>query len=473
MDPLIGENCDSMDKRIGDGTNTTPTHPDSNEGAADNNQSGIQNEQEDQLNKPPTLPAQTSNEEHLNTRENETEVEDHDKSRFQIPDDTGQNQTSHPGSDSLANIAAQNQQVQSPSDINLQNSARESEQAGQQVDIGVLLNQQARLIYDYVDQELADFADNIRQSEQHRLQEETVINLIRTEIREDMDRIAETLRTMINSQIQALRLQVEHTHRMNQSNEQQGGQPDNPNIMSSQAKWKLRRNKALKQAMAVTTSTFTGEDGSTYRTWKNSIRREVADLEPDAEQWIDLLEKRTSRTAQKVVKRTKDILMESDPQLALDMIWEALDVRFQYQQEPSQLLIKDLLFGPTISTDTDAIFTFAHDCKLAVEFRKHNPGRLNSLEDKTSLDMMKNRLNLHLQDKWHEYVQTRYNDYARVTFIDFASWIQRQAGIRSNKIRTQLASNPRNQYQENDSRQYLQTNEVQVQDYEMNYPNDR
>ena len=56
---------------------------------------------------------------------------------------------------------------------------------------------------------------------------------------------------------------------------------------------RLHQNKAFKQALAATTSRFNGLDAQEYVEWKRTFQLEVADLQLNSTQVLQLLEART------------------------------------------------------------------------------------------------------------------------------------------------------------------------------------
>ena len=79
---------------------------------------------------------------------------------------------------------------------------------------------------------------------------------------------------------------------------------------------------------------------------------------------MDLLSKRTSGIAQQTIDQISEIQYESSPSLALAIVWDSLDKRFDNHQLPSQRLLQDLVQGPAITTNWQGIFMFAQNCML-------------------------------------------------------------------------------------------------------------
>ena len=65
-----------------------------------------------------------------------------------------------------------------------------------------------------------------------------------------------------------------------------------------------------------------------YSLWKDALEREVADLELDSTQWLDLLKARTKGEAHQVVQEAAYLSLETSPEKALEHAWRYLDNEF-------------------------------------------------------------------------------------------------------------------------------------------------
>ena len=155
----------------------------------------------------------------------------------------------------------------------------------------------------------------------------------------------------------------------------------------------LKCNKVFKQILAARATTFDGKNCLEYKPWKDSLIREVKGLKPDAAQWLDLLEIRTTGTANQLIKDLRVLHLESSPEHALKSAWETLNERYYTKQRPSQHLLQNLLQGPVItSSEPDKLFSFVRSCKMATELMQCNRGLLSSLEEQTTQDTIIRRL---------------------------------------------------------------------------------
>ena len=83
----------------------------------------------------------------------------------------------------------------------------------------------------------------------------------------------------------------------------------------------LKRNKVFKQILAARATTFDGKNCLEYKPWKDSLVREVKGLKPDAAQWLDLLEIRTTGTANQLIKDLRVLHLESSTEHSLNSAW--------------------------------------------------------------------------------------------------------------------------------------------------------
>ena len=167
-----------------------------------------------------------------------------------------------------------------------------------------------------------------------------------------------------------------------------------------------------------------------FKPWKDRLHKEIEDLNLDPSQELEILAKRTSGLAKKVVERTRYLEMECSPERALDQAWNELQKQFQSPYLPSQELLYHLLNGPTITSSThSALFAFAQECNIMAEIQRMNPTSLPSLEEQTTQDQITNRLDGELNIKWHEFKCIQLHSNSTTPFHKFAKWITNQAEV--------------------------------------------
>ena len=123
---------------------------------------------------------------------------------------------------------------------------------------------------------------------------------------------------------------------------------------------RIQQNKAFKQALNATTSTFNGSDAQEYLEWKRAFQLEVSDLKLNSTQLLQLLEARTEREPQQIIKSLRHVKTDIGHDYALQRAWKYLDKRYSTDHSPSQQLMSAILTGPTIKwTDTTALFNLS------------------------------------------------------------------------------------------------------------------
>ena len=194
--------------------------------------------------------------------------------------------------------------------------------------------------------------------------------------------------------------------------------------------FKLKRNRAFKDILASPVLKYDGKNRLGFRPWMDALRRETADLDLEASQWLDLLEVRTSGTALDLVQSARLIQFETSPQQALEKVWEYLDQQFSSPHQPSQQLLRHLLHGARITpSDPTALTTFARHCDSAVYLRRCNPGCLPSLDESTNQLTLFQRLSPDLNYKWQEFRCANFPGKGPIPFETFARWITTQSQI--------------------------------------------
>ena len=167
--------------------------------------------------------------------------------------------------------------------------------------------------------------------------------------------------------------------------------------------------------------------------WKRSLEIETEYLQLTATQWLQLLEARTEGEPNSILMRLRVFQIESDADFTLKRAWECLNERYRTEHSPSQRLMKELTQGGILTqTNTQSLFAFSQNCQSVIHLRQRNPSFLSELNEKTTLDLLIQRLNPHLFTKWQEYRVSHLYQHDMPSFIHFAEWIQQQAAISRN-----------------------------------------
>ena len=70
--------------------------------------------------------------------------------------------------------------------------------------------------------------------------------------------------------------------------------------------------------------------------WKRSFQLETSDLKLNSTQMLQLLEARTEKEPQQIVKNLRYVKIDIGHDYALQMAWECLDQRYSTDHTPSQ-----------------------------------------------------------------------------------------------------------------------------------------
>ena len=96
------------------------------------------------------------------------------------------------------------------------------------------------------------------------------------------------------------------------------------------------------------------------------LQEEVQDITLKPQQWLELLQARTTSYAAILVSKVdckRDLL---SPSKALKYAWELLDKRYKSENEPSQVILQQLTTGgPINASNVYALTDLASDCFLA------------------------------------------------------------------------------------------------------------
>ena len=88
-------------------------------------------------------------------------------------------------------------------------------------------------------------------------------------------------------------------------------------------------------------------------------------LNPAPENWLQMIDLRTSGEAKEIVRSVKEMAIEN-PQEALDLIWEIFEGRYKSNPQAARKLLAKLRGFSEVSTKKiDELWTFALACKQA------------------------------------------------------------------------------------------------------------
>ena len=160
------------------------------------------------------------------------------------------------------------------------------------------------------------------------------------------------------------------------------------------------------------------------------MRREVADLELESSQWLDLLKVRTKGAARQAVQRACDITLETSPAKACEIVWKFLDTAFETTKKPSQSLIAGIINGPLLTlTDLEGLTRFAQDCDSAQCLIESSPNTFLSLNEEMTQERIFDRLSPDMNREWFKYRLEKGHEDGPVSFKIFAKWINVQLKI--------------------------------------------
>ena len=201
-------------------------------------------------------------------------------------------------------------------------------------------------------------------------------------------------------------------------------------IINQNARLANDRGKALNRLLSNKSNIFDGSNPVEFLPWKDSINREVEDLDLSASQLLQLLHARTSGIARVIIEQVKVIQIEASPERALKAAWNNLSKRFLTQKRPVQQLVQDILKGPIITPeDPDAIFIFAQRCINATNLWESFPKVFASLEEESNFNSIIGRLHHNIAMDWHQYRRRQFADHSVVPFTLFAALIDIQSQV--------------------------------------------
>ena len=167
-----------------------------------------------------------------------------------------------------------------------------------------------------------------------------------------------------------------------------------------------------------------------YSCWKEDLKREVADLELEPSQWLDLLKVRTKGAARQAVQRACDLTLETSPAKACEMVWKYLDTAFQTTKKPSQSLIAGIINGPPLTlADLEGLTRFAQDCDSAQCLIESSPDTFLSLNEEMTQERIFDRLSPDMNREWFKHRMEKGHEEGSVPFEIFAKWINVQLKI--------------------------------------------
>ena len=107
---------------------------------------------------------------------------------------------------------------------------------------------------------------------------------------------------------------------------------------------------------------FSGKDASSYLRWKKALKRELHNINPGPEEWLQMLKLRTIDVAAGVVGSVEETSIEN-PQEALQTIWNHFDRRYKSTPKAASKLLNKIQTFPTVSVNNvDKLWDFALAC---------------------------------------------------------------------------------------------------------------
>ena len=159
--------------------------------------------------------------------------------------------------------------------------------------------------------------------------------------------------------------------------------PCNVNDFNESQDFRLSVGKAFRSILNVPSLKFDGKESLEYLPWKRSLEMETEDLKLTATQWLQLLDARTEREPNAILKRLRIVQIESDPKNALRRAWESLNERYRTEHSPSQHLLRDLTQGEVLTqANTQSLFAFSQNCESVLDLRQRIPHFLPELDEK-------------------------------------------------------------------------------------------
>lgn len=110
------------------------------------------------------------------------------------------------------------------------------------------------------------------------------------------------------------------------------------------------RQLALAQIKADTRAErFDGKDAAFFRSWRKALEAEVRELNPTPENWLQMIDLRTTGEAKEMVRSVKEMAIENS-QEALDLIWKFFESRYKSNPQAARKLLSKLQKISDIST---------------------------------------------------------------------------------------------------------------------------
>merc|ERR1712074_53821 len=146
---------------------------------------------------------------------------------------------------------------------------------------------------------------------------------------------------------------------------------------------------------------FSGKDVLEYAPWKKALTEEKRNLQLNATQELQLLESRTEAEPNQLIRDQRILQFGLSPEIALEEAWKTLDKRYKTAHSPSQLLIQKITQGPIIHiNDTHALFSLSIQCRSVISMKETDPTAIQTLNNPGSIDLITNRLDNAIKDKW-------------------------------------------------------------------------
>merc|ERR1712074_445480 len=196
---------------------------------------------------------------------------------------------------------------------------------------------------------------------------------------------------------------------------------------------RLHQEKAFKNLLNATSTKFSGKDVLEYAPWKKALTAEKENIQLNATQELQLLETRTEAEPNQLIRDHPILQFGLSPEIALEEAWKTLDKRYKTPHSPSQLLIQKITQGPIIHiNDTHALFSLSIHCRSVISMKETDPKAIQSLNNPGTIDLITNRLDNALKDKWFDHQSTLPRGSDAPDFEDLTEWIGKRAEVARN-----------------------------------------
>ena len=111
------------------------------------------------------------------------------------------------------------------------------------------------------------------------------------------------------------------------------------------------------------------------------VRDELRDLRLNSSVWFEILELRTVKVANDMVKRAQEMEVE-DPDAALEYLWEVFDRRFRSHPQAAMELLTELQSFSAVSIkQPDNLLAFVLACQQAEKLMASEQGKHLGIPD--------------------------------------------------------------------------------------------